>query len=77
VSEFNAVAQASPAAPDTTGPGRAEPATTAPAASDDVVQEHLAVLGDLAEHPLSEQADLFGQLHARLQAALSEIDRAG
>ncbi len=77
MSEFNAGVQASPAVPDTPGPGRAESATTAPTVQDDVVQEHLAVLGDLAEHPLSEHADRFGQLHARLQAALSEIDQAG
>jgi hypothetical protein len=33
-----------------------------------------AALDTLADRPLSEHADTFGQVHAQLQAALAEID---
>ena len=33
-----------------------------------------AALAGLDERPLSEHADVFGQVHSQLQAALAEID---
>jgi hypothetical protein len=34
----------------------------------------LAELGTLDERPLAEHADVFGRVHAQLQAALAEVD---
>src|SRR6266480_5006164 len=38
------------------------------------VRAHAAILDGLPDRPLSEHADLFGELHASLQAYLSDID---
>lgn len=34
----------------------------------------LAELGTLDERPLAEHADVFGRVHAQLQAALADVD---
>jgi hypothetical protein len=58
-----------PAAPqgDRQPPRQAAPAP-APVVAD------LADLGTLDERPLAEHADVFGRVHAQLQAALAEVD---
>lgn len=40
------------------------------------VREHLASLAGIAERPVAEHADLYAQVHASLQSALTSIDDA-
>ena len=39
-------------------------------------RDHLAALQGIAERPLDEHADLYTQVHAGLQSALTDLDDA-
>ncbi len=45
-------------------------------ASHPVVEETMQRLEDLRERPVSEHAEVYADLHERLQSALAEADRA-
>jgi hypothetical protein len=68
VSEVSPTGQAG-TQPD--GPWQPEPARHA---GGDRFDAQRAALAGLADRPLSEHADVFGQVHAQLQAALADID---
>lgn len=47
---------------------------TNPTQEDDRFAAERAALAELDQRPLGEHAEIFGQVHSQLQAALAEID---